>query len=124
MVVSAYLVRKMIFRLWQLIENLISVYALDIDPGTLDLPTTFGSLGAVVAAALPLIVSGTGLLMFGYLLFGGLKYITAGGDSKQVQEAVKTITNAIIGLAIVFVSFWIVRIIETVFGLNITGYNP
>lgn len=114
----------MIFRLWQLIENLISVQALNIDPANLSLPTTFGSLGAVVAAGLPVVISGTGLLMFGYLLYGGLKYITAAGDTKQVQEATKTITNAVIGMTIVFVSFWLVRIIETVFGLNITGWNP
>jgi len=112
----------MVSRLWQLIENLISVQALNIDPADLSLPTTFGDLGSVVAAALPLIVSATGLLMFAYLIFGGLKYITASGDSKQIQEAVKTITNAIIGLTIVFGSFWVVRIIETVFGLKITGF--
>lgn len=109
-------------RLLELLENSITVRALDITPGNLDLPSSFSDLGSVVAAALPLVVSGTGLLMFAYLIYGGLKYITAAGDSKQVGEAMKTITNAILGLVIVFGSFWVVRIIETVFGLKITGF--
>ncbi len=111
-------------RLLELIEKSITAKALDITPGELSLPAGFGDLGAIVAAGLPVVISGTGLLMFGYLLYGGLKYITAAGDTKQIQEATKTITSAVIGMTIVFASFWIVRIIETVFGLNITGYNP
>lgn len=109
-------------RLVELIENSITVRALNITPGDLDLPNTFNDLGSVVAAALPLVVYSTGLLMFVYLIYGGLRYITAAGDSKQVGEAMKTITNAILGLTIVFGSFWVVRIIETVFGLKITGF--
>lgn len=109
-------------KLLQFIGSLIEVKAFTINPTDIGLPSTFTTLGDVVAAALPLIVSLTGLLMFGYLIYGGLRYITASGDSKQVQEAVKTITNAVVGLTIVFVSFWVVRIIETVFGLKITGF--
>ena len=105
-----------------LIDKLIGVKALTLDPASLDLPTSFTDLGSVVSAALPLIVSVTGLGMFGYLIFGGIRYIMAAGDTKQIQDAVRTITNAVIGLAIVFTSFWAVRIIETVFGLKITGY--
>lgn len=110
-------------RLMRLIEKTIEVKAFDILPGDLLLPASFTDLGSIISAALPLVVSSVGLLMFGYLILGGIKYITAAGDSKQTQEASKTITNAVIGLTIVFTSFWIVRIIETVFGLKITEVN-
>lgn len=108
----------------ELIQNFrlpFEAHAVDLEPSALDLPASFTDLGTVVSAGLPLVITSTGLLMFGYLLYGGLRYVMASGDSKQIQEAVKTLTNAIIGLAIVFASFWIVRIIETVFGLKITN---
>ena len=98
----------------------MTIYSFQILPSDIGLPSSFDNLGSIVGALLPVIVSGTGLLMFAYLLFGGVKYITASGDSKQTQEATKTITNAITGLVIVFVAFWIVRILETVLGINIT----
>lgn len=96
------------------------IYSFQISPADIGLPAIFNDLGSIIGALLPVVISGTGLLVFAYLIFGGVKYITASGDSKQTQEAMKTITNAVVGLAIVFVAFWIVRILETVLGINIT----
>jgi hypothetical protein len=92
-----------------------------INPGVLHL-SGFNDLGGLISATLPVIISLSGLALFAYLLMGGLKYITSGGDDKAVMEARKIITNAIIGMGIVFVAFWIIRILETVLGLEITGF--
>jgi hypothetical protein len=75
-------------------------------------------LDNVVAA----ILSTAGLLMFFYLLFGGFKYITAGGDDKAVQEAKKIITNALVGLVIVATAWFMAKILGTVLGIDIL--NP
>ncbi len=94
--------------------------AYTIDPTALHL-SGFSDLGGLVSAFLPVIISISGLALFAYLLMGGLKYITSGGDEKAVAEARKIITNAVVGMLIVFVAFWIIRILETVLGLEITG---
>lgn len=98
------------------------VLAYTITPQTLGLPAAFNSLGDVVAALLPVIIAISGLALFTALLIGGFKYITSGGDEKSIMEAKKIINNGLLGLLIVFVSFWIIRILETVLGLEITGY--
>lgn len=60
-----------------------------------------------------------GIGFFIYLATGGLRYLTAGGDPKAVQEATKQITHAIIGLAIVVGSYGAASILGNVLGVNI-----
>lgn len=96
------------------------VYAYDIDPGTVGLGS-FPDLNTLVNALLPAILSIAGLLLFAFLIFGGIRYLTSGGDEKAVGAAKKIITNALLGMLIVFVAFWLIRIMETILGLRITG---
>jgi heme/copper-type cytochrome/quinol oxidase subunit 2 len=46
-----------------------------------------------------------------FIIISGLRYITAGGDSKQTEAAKSSLRNAIIGLVIVVVAFLVVQII-------------
>lgn len=64
-----------------------------------------------------------GIVAFFFLLAGGLEYITAGGDKERTQNSVKKITNALIGLAIVFSIFAIIYVVETLFGISITKFT-
>ncbi len=50
-----------------------------------------------------------GVLVVIYLIMGGFRYITAGGDEKKVEVAKKTITNAIIGLIVILLAFAIMQ---------------
>jgi len=77
------------------------------------------SLGDVVSKILPAAITLAGLLTFLYLILGGFKYLTAGGDEKAVTAAKTMLTNAIIGLIIVFAAYWIMWILQTVLGLEI-----
>ncbi len=52
------------------------------------------------------------------IIFAGIKFITSGGDPKQVQGARQTATWAIIGLLVILFSFAIVNIIAGVTGVN------
>lgn len=61
----------------------------------------------------------SGLGTFAFLIMGGIRYLTAGGDTKATEAAVKTITNAVIGLTIVLGAFGIARVLESVFGISI-----
>lgn len=80
---------------------------------------TYGSLGEVVSMLLKNALLLAGLVFFFVLIFSGLQYILGGGNKEQIQKAGSSITNALIGLIIVFVSYWIIVIIEQITGLNI-----
>lgn len=54
-------------------------------------------VGQIVGAGLSLL----GIVFLGLMLYGGFRWMTARGDTKMVTEAKDTITNAIIGIAIV-----------------------
>lgn len=54
-------------------------------------------VGKMVGAGLSLL----GLVFLGLMLYGGFRWMTARGEEKYVTQAKDTITNAIIGIAIV-----------------------
>lgn len=47
-----------------------------------------------------------------YLIFGGITYITAGGDEKKALAGKTAVVNAIIGIAIVLASLIIISIVK------------
>lgn len=49
-----------------------------------------------------------------FVIFAGIKFLTSGGDPKQVESAKKTLTFAIIGLIIVLLSFVIISVIAAI----------
>lgn len=60
-----------------------------------------GLLSNIVSVALILI----GVIAVIYLIYGGVTYITAGGDADRAGKGRIAITNAIIGIIIVAASF-------------------
>ncbi|MBR3135017.1 hypothetical protein IKG54_00415 [Candidatus Saccharibacteria bacterium] len=52
------------------------------------------------------------------LIYGGLRYVVSGGDSKKVTDAKNTILYAIIGLIIAILSFAIVNFVLNSIGTN------
>lgn len=59
------------------------------------------------------------LIALAFLVFGGIKWITSGGDKTAVEGARNTIVAAIIGLVIVFFSYFILNIILNLFKLEL-----
>lgn len=58
------------------------------------------------------------------LIYGGLRYVISGGDSKKVTDAKNTILYAIIGLIISVLAFAIVNfVINAITGENNTAAN-
>lgn len=53
-----------------------------------------------------------------FIIFGGIKFITSGGDPKAAEGARKTLTWAIIGLIVILLSFAIVRLIAQTTGVG------
>ena len=50
------------------------------------------------------------------LIFGGLRYVVSGGDSKKVTDAKNTVLYAIIGLIIAILSYAIVNFVLNAIG--------
>ncbi|MEI8067990.1 MAG: hypothetical protein WCG91_03545 [Candidatus Shapirobacteria bacterium] len=74
---------------------------------------------SIVSGGVSLVLIVVSLVFFFILVLGGLKWITSGGDEKAVAAARAQITNALIGLAIIFAAWAIINLIGTVFGINI-----
>jgi hypothetical protein len=67
-----------------------------------------------------LLVSITILSLF-FLIFGGIKWITSQGDKSKVESARKTIIYAVVGLALSFMSFFIINVVGGFFGVKLLG---
>lgn len=77
---------------------------------------TFASL---VAGAIKFVLVIAALIFFFTLVIGGVQWIISGGDKTGAETARKRISSALIGLAIVFVAWAIVSLINALFGVDI-----
>lgn len=77
------------------------------------------TLPGIVSTVIKLILVVAALIAFIFLVIGGIKWITSGGDKEQTAKAQGTITAALIGLVIVFAAWAIIRLLEAFFGIEI-----
>lgn len=61
------------------------------------------------------------ILVFIFLIWGGIQWITSGGDKGKTEEARNRITAALVGLAIVAAAWAVVQLVSTFFGIDIFG---
>lgn len=78
----------------------------------------FATIGSVVSELLNYVYPLAGLLLFVMLLLGGFDLLTSGGDPEKVKKGQGKITSAVIGFAIIFLSYWIIQIIQVIFGFG------
>lgn len=81
------------------------------------------SLANIVTATVGIMLGVAGILSFLYLLWGGIQWITAGGDKDALQKARKKITQALLGLAIVFSAYALVYIVQVLFNVDLIQVN-
>lgn len=116
----------------QNLKNLVKFSAFAIPAYAEDInltPQSFGSeltgltVSGIVSGAISLVMLVVALVFFFILIAGGLKWVMSEGDQKAVEAARAQITNALIGLAIVFAAFAIISLIGTVFGISLTHFT-
>lgn len=56
------------------------------------------------------------------ITYGGIRFITSGGDAKGVQEAQKIITTAVIGMVLLVAAWLILKLIEAFTGAKVTEF--
>jgi hypothetical protein len=73
---------------------------------------------SIISGAISLVLIITILVFFFILIMGGFKWLTGGGDEKKISEARSQITNGLTGLLIIFSVWAILRIIGTLFDID------
>lgn len=76
-----------------------------------------------VQKAIPALISFAfligGVVFFFMLLLGGIQWISSGGDKQKLEEARGRVTNALIGIIILFATYAVIKIIGAFFHIDI-----
>ena len=81
--------------------------------------SALGKFGGIITSILPYIYVAGGFALFFFLVSGGLQMMTSASNEKGVTAAKNKITSALVGFILLFVSYWLVKIIEIIFGVNL-----
>jgi hypothetical protein len=81
-------------------------------------PYGFSDLGNAITNVLNLVFFFALILVLIYLVWGGIQWITAGGDKQGTEAARGKITGAIVGIIIVSVAFAIYRLLLVFVGAS------
>ena len=106
-------------------NRLLAQVAIDPPMGTgRSLSQTFPDIGSLFSVLLKNSLTLIGVILVVLLIFGGVSYIIGAGsnDARKTAQSQAIITDALIGFAVVLLSYFIIQIIEVVTGLNIL--NP
>lgn len=71
----------------------------------------FTDFGMLINSVLTIVVAIAALLVFFYLIWGGIDWITSGGDKGKTESARNKITAAVIGLIILAASYAILTLV-------------
>ena len=92
---------------------------------------TFGTGGSEASGGLIALLIATiwrtmmtlgGIAVLLFLIWGGLSWLTAGGEEAKIEAAKSRIVNALIGMTLLFASAAIVAFVSAVFDFNLL--NP
>lgn len=79
------------------------------------LSTPRGIISRALTFAFPL----AGIILFVMILWGGFEMLSGAATKKSLDAGRERVTAAIIGFILLFSSYWIVQIVEAVFGVRI-----
>jgi hypothetical protein len=81
----------------------------------------FPDINTLVSILIKNIYVIAGIILFFLLIGGGIMVIMGAGQNnpEQAAKGQKAVTSAIIGFLVIFGSYWIIRIISAVTGLDI-----
>lgn len=83
----------------------------------------YGSLGEFISTMLPNIYVLASIIIFILLIIGGFVIMTSGDSPEKKGKGSKAITAAVLGFAIIFVSIWLIKLIEFLTGIKIFEPN-
>ncbi len=80
-----------------------------------------GDIIGVVGTIIDLVLGYLGLVFLVLTIYGGLIWMTAGGNPENVKKAKSLITNAVIGLFIIFASYGIAHLVFSLVGVQVVS---
>lgn len=83
------------------------------------LKSKYSNLGDTFSALLPYLLTLAGLILFAMLIVGGFTMLTAATDPKKADAGKQQITTAVIGFIIIFAAYWLMQIVEIIFGIKV-----
>jgi hypothetical protein len=83
----------------------------------------YSSTSSLINNILPNVYIAGGLIIFIMIVMGGFTIISNAGNPDKIKDGSKTITSAIMGLLVLFASYWIIQIIQVVTGASILNSN-
>lgn len=114
-----YWVLHIQFVLWVLSLASFPVYAA-ADCGQAGAPACAGDILKIIQNIIGLLAPTAAVAFLVMMLFGGFKFITSGGDQKQVSSARSTMTNALLGIVLVVVVWLVLLLVRDVTGIDPT----
>ena len=60
-----------------------------------------------------------GILLLFLLILGGYALFLSTGNEEKIKKAQGQVTNALLGFLMLFISYWVVQIVEAVLGITI-----
>lgn len=95
------------------------VFALDLTATDVNPGTGFATdIGVLLNAVLSFVMVIAALLVFLYLIWGGIEWITSGGDKGKTESARNKITSAVIGLIVLAASYAILQLVLRFLGFG------
>ena len=77
--------------------------------------TNFGTMFSSILNVVMLVAA---ILVFAYMIWGGIEWITSGGDKGKAESARNKLTSAVIGLVIVAASYAVVTLVVQFLGFD------
>ncbi|MCB9813464.1 MAG: hypothetical protein H6772_03595 [Pseudomonadales bacterium] len=81
----------------------------------------FTDIGQLINKALNFVMVLGALLVFGYLIWGGVEWITSGGDKGKTESARNKITAAVVGLIVLAASWAILMLLLGFLGTDLNS---
>lgn len=75
----------------------------------------------IISYLLPFLFTLAGLILFVMIIWGGFEMLTGAADPKKQEAGKQRITAGIIGFLIIFASYWLAQLLQTIFGISILG---
>ena len=89
------------------------------EKGMIDLSSDNLEIGTIITELLPYIYVIAGLILLLMLIAGGFGLMTAAGNPDKMKAGYGKIKSGLIGFLIIFISYIVVMIMETVLGVEI-----
>lgn len=93
------------------VQKTLAVDPLEWLKGIMELPSAGGSLEDFIIKLINMAIGFSALVAVVMIVFAGFKYITAAGDENKISSATKTLTFAIVGLVVCFISVLLVNFV-------------